>query len=302
MEEASSSTTTTAPNNKQKLVVATRIHLGNAKSPPSEHKLDQTVSSFVRFCSHSFSNNHEVAAGVIAVDATPNKIAGFNLVEAVQAALDRILAAQEASNNNATTVVVLPVTPWGKFVHPLNTLVGYAITTCQADWIVFVSAETSAPQTAMDQLLSHMKNDDDTTLVAGACLPGHDYQRKQSSNIAVVTELNGRTCPWNTLAVWNLQKLALTGFQLVSDGLLTAQDPSAPSYGVEEVIAVALLQKLLGPHQAKAKLVALDGVTWQQDFDDEERKAWHEEKMKSKLERAARQLELTGLSGIVHHC
>jgi hypothetical protein len=65
--------------------------------------------------------------------------------------------------------------------------------------------------------------------------------------------LNARTTPWNTLAIWKVSMLALTGFQVVSDGILT-EDATEPSYGVEEVVAIALLQKVLGATKAKAKL------------------------------------------------
>ena len=65
--------------------------------------------------------------------------------------------------------------------------------------------------------------------------------------------------------------------------------------------AIALLQKLLGEDEAKAKLMQLPDISWDQQFDDEERQNWHEKKMQSKVERAARHLELTGLSGWVQH-
>lgn len=70
---------------------------------------------------------------------------------------------------------------------------------------------------------------------------------------------------------------------------------------MEEVAAIAMLQNLLGEEEAKAKLMRLPDVSWDQTFDDEERQKWHEKKMQSKLERAARHLELTGLSGWVEH-
>lgn len=72
--------------------------------------------------------------------------------------------------------------------------------------------------------------------------------------------------------------------------------------GVEEVTCIALLQKVLGEEKALAKLVPLPDVEWEQEWEDEERRKWHEKKMKSKVERPARHLELTGLSGWVHYC
>jgi hypothetical protein len=80
-----------------------------------------------------------------------------------------------------------------------------------------------------------------TTLVCGAVLWGHDYRddtwkddtattlEPQPPRVVIPDDdeeddvdddiggsvpiaLNGRTSPWNTLALWNVSKLALTGF------------------------------------------------------------------------------------------
>jgi hypothetical protein len=301
------------------LIVATRLHLGQSTSPPTD--LDEKVAGFYQFCAESCPAS---SMGVLAVDAAP-KIAGYDLVEAVQAACDKAMAAAASSTATATRLHVLPVTPWGKFVPALNALVQFAAATVsppiyekhsdddssEADssgscrhQILFCSAETACSAQAVNTLQSHLKAD---TAVVGACLPGHDYRgTKQSTssdnNEPIVVELNGRTSPWNTLALWDLRKLALTGFLLVSDGLLS-DDETDPSFGIEEVVATCLLQKLLGADQAKSKLVQLTSeVDWNQEFDDPARQKWHEQKMASKLSRANRQLELTGLSGVVHHC
>ena len=65
--------------------------------------------------------------------------------------------------------------------------------------------------------------------------------------------------------------------------------------GVEEVSTIALLQKLL-PNTANAKLLPLPDVFWNQIFDDDERKRWHERKMASKVLRPAKHLQLLGLT------
>jgi hypothetical protein len=287
------------------LIVATRLHLGQSTSPPTD--LDQKVARFYQICAESCSNPR-CSMGVLAVDATP-KIACYDLVEAVQAACDKAMAAAAAASSTttaATRLHVLPVTPWGKFVPALNALVQFAAANIspplyegkQSDgiWlhqILFCSAETACSAQAVKTLQRHLQAD---TAVVGACLPGHDYKGTS------VVELNGRTSPWNTLALWDLRKLALTGFLLVSDGLLS-DDETDPSFGIEEVVATCLLQKLLGADKAKSKLVQLPSkVEWNQTFDDPARQKWHEQKMNSKLSRANRQLELTGLSGVVHHC
>ena len=32
--------------------------------------------------------------------------------------------------------------------------------------------------------------------------------------------LRGRTCPWNTFAIWNVDILALIGFPMIADGTM----------------------------------------------------------------------------------
>jgi len=352
--------TSSSSRRKVAVVVATRLHLGNSATAPSDDDLRNKLSNFCQFCGESFRRQEqqqrevtasegtddgvvvevEVSGAVVAVDCTP-KIEGYDLVDAVRRQLSRI--AQEAkakATSSGTSVIiiqpdVLPVTPWGKFVPALNAIVSYAsdrnrgseLSAKAADFLVLVSAETAASASSMSKLFSHLvssSSSEDDTLVVGAALPGHDYrggtaattttskEQETTQKRACVVDLDGRTCPWNTLAIWNLNKLALTGFQLVSDGILT-DDATDPSYGVEETVAVCVLQRILGPNRAKAKLVLLDDdggeggggsydVTWDRQFEDPERRRWHENKMQSKRARAQRQLELIGLSGKVHHC
>jgi hypothetical protein len=37
-------------------------------------------------------------------------------------------------------------------------------------------------------------------------------------------ELTGRTCPWNTFAIWRVRELGIVGFPLMGDG--TGEDRS----------------------------------------------------------------------------
>lgn len=53
---------------------------------------------------------------------------------------------------------------------------------------------------------------DSNTLVVGPVLPGHIFTNGNN-------RLTGRTCPWNTCAIWNLHKLRLIGFPLIGDGI-----------------------------------------------------------------------------------
>ena len=287
-----------------RLCVATRLHLGYKATPSTTAELEAKLAQFLQFCTDSC----QAEIGVIAVDAS-NPRDDYNLLAAVQAACTVVvsrLSEQQRTGDALTPLHVLPVTPWGKFAPALNAITSFACcykNTQQQqadkvpylDQVLFVSAETSASGADIRHLRNQMTPD---TVVAGAVLPGHDYQP------ATTMPLTGRTSPWNTLAIWDLRKISLTGFPLVSEGLLT---PNQEAAGVEEVAATAILQKLLGGHAAKSKLVALPGVQWQEDFDgDPERQAWHARKMNSKKLRAARQLELLGIQSsdnhVVHHC
>lgn len=336
------------PYRSLRLVVATRLHLGQASVAPSPEDLRTQLVNFFTFCERA-----QASVGVIAVDATPVLTAKleqqkkkhgdgecpadayasnvvFDLVQAVQ---EICLTITDAAPSTVT-LHVLPVTPWGQFVPALNALISFAATaTCRgqddgttennntaANCILFVSAETTlASKTALQSLLAHL--DLETTLVVGARLPGHDYQHNVTPTTtpgsSTVVVLNGRTTPWNTLAVWNLRQLALTGFVQVSEGILT-NAKTEPSQGVEEVMAISLLQHIFGPTKTMAKLVQLANAAsdnddasnggvllWEEKFSDPQRQAWHDAKMKSKLERAARQVALFPnemANARVHHC
>lgn len=323
--------TTALPTNDEPavLVVATRFHLGKAAAPPSQDDLQSKVRSFANFCSNcgvvvepidstTSASSHRVV-GVMAVDAE-ERIAGYNLVAQMEEALAAVLLHHPSTTVAIPPLHILPVQPWGEFAPALNALIRWAgrvpvaaataATTTAATQILFCSAETTASAVAVAALRRHLMIDTDT-LVVGLALPGHDYARGRHRL------LNGRTTPWNTLALWNWRLLALTGFPLVAEGLVHDDDDDNNSNnsmaGVEEVVTIAILQRLLGAEHAQAKLVQLEeedgasssgGVVWDQTFGgDPARQQWHEHKMRSKESRAARQLKLLGgLTGTVHHC
>lgn len=150
------------------------------------------------------------------------------------------------------------------------------------------SAECVCEPTVVSTLVSHLSED---TMMVGLALPGHDFHHPEVGQTSAEVELTGRTCPWNTCAVWSVDKLSLSGFPLVGDGF--RQDRKAG--GVEEVSAIAFLQTI-HPH-FKAKLVLCGEQTniWETNFsDDPTRQSYHEEKMRSKEERPRRQLEAWG--------
>lgn len=229
---------------------------------------------------------------------------------------------EETSKEQNKTIQVLPVTPWGNFVPALNAIVLHAKNKCNADLLMFVSAEVDASAETISTLCRHVlggragragdglecAGTSSNVIVAGAALSGHDYQgeiRHEQMQLAAgasvpvrvqqptIVPLNGRTAPWNTLSVWDLSKLSMVGFACISD--------IGKNAGIEECVAIAILQKLYPG--STACLVKVDDTRWDAESfqDDEERKKWHEQKMKSKLDRAAWQLEQLNLSGTVIH-
>jgi hypothetical protein len=322
------SSTLTQLNGKIKrpsIILATRIHLGKQSKPPEQSHLTSILTSFLQT-----SRCIQAAKSVIAVDSQ-ERIKGYDLVQAIQIALqDARNSLEEKSSgddkreNDAIiscpiSCEILDVTPWGNFIPALNALTMWACQN-QIDYgntvIMFISAETCiTKKETVDALTCHMDQD---TLVVGAVLPGHDYkgnntlkpctatiQQETDMNDSAhqIVALNGRTCPWNTLAIWNLNKLALVGFPLVSEGIHRDQSGAPVAAGIEEVATVLLHQKIHGALHNRAKLVKVDGVEWEEDFrGDEKRKQWHEVKMKSKHDRAEVQRYLLGgIEGVVYH-
>ena len=127
---------------------------------------------------------------------------------------------------------------------------------------------------------------DTDTLVVGPVLEGHTFEPGTH-------DICGRNIPWNTCAIWSLDKLALIGFPLIGDGYHT----SVPG-GVEEVSAIAMAQML--NRQWEAKLIQMSNdtegsqVKWNTTFADESRRLYHEKKMASKNSRPAAQMSMLG--------
>merc|ERR1719181_857769 len=98
-------------------------------------------------------------------------------------------------------------------------------------YILYQSLETQCSQLVLTQLLDHFNNN---VLVVGPVLDGHVFQAGEQP-------LNGRTTPWNTLALWSVRKLALTGFLCIADGL-----PETRSIGKNQTIGGAAPMDLMG--------------------------------------------------------
>ncbi|KAJ6468077.1 hypothetical protein C8R47DRAFT_1151706 [Mycena vitilis] len=134
------------------------------------------------------------------------------------------------------------------------------------------------------------------TLVIGKTLDPHTFKSGESNPVLEV-QLTGLTSPWNTFAVWDLNKLAKTGFLAVSD-TNTAPGQSA----IEEVPTISLHQ-LLFPTSSRAILVKFPSKAgWDTNWDDPGRVAWQQSKLASKATSAFSHLSTLALpSGVVQH-
>ena len=245
-------------------------------------------------------------------------------------------ALREGLGDECSKVRVEVVTPWVGFTTPLN--VGVRIAVDEGyDYALFQSLEVQCTSEDVRKLMNCF---DERTLVVGPVLQGHDFTpslatdcESESECVSEGVPLRGRTCPWNTCAVWRLDKLGVVGFPLIGDGITTKRvsegvsggtsgkkDPSlthslthsldtvVTAGGVEEVSAVAFAQ-LLNPHwtaklvqfkQTSASECASEGVSGGVRWDtcsfssDEQRVRYHESKMRSKDSRAAAQLAVAG--------
>jgi len=101
------------------------------------------------------------------------------------------------------------VDPWGAFTPALNALAAHA-SKQGCGLALFASVETTFSSETVAALREQLVTHD--ALVVGAALPGHDFREGRRP-------LGGRTAPWNTLALWRLDRLCLVGFPLVADGV-----------------------------------------------------------------------------------
>ncbi|TYZ68925.1 hypothetical protein PybrP1_009105 [[Pythium] brassicae (nom. inval.)] len=280
------------------LVVATRVHWSTHRLLPHEQlDVDAELRPLLAFCARaaSFAAGALVAVGVppAASDAPDSPLA--------KSAFEVVARLRLETASTGARVVVLPLLQWGRFVPALNALVAAAATHFpSARLLLLQSLEVVADAAAVTFLASRFEVGRD--LVVGAALPGHDFRPshgESESESGDTLQLDGRTTPWNTLALWDLARLALVGFPLLGDALTL----DAASAGVEEVSTIALYQQLF-PDASAAKLCAVPGIEWRVDgFDSDERRSWQERKMASKLQRAETQIAHFGLAkrGTVRH-
>ena len=208
-----------------------------------------------------------------------------NVLVAVNVDADRTDAVNAVNSLGLEGISAFPVTPWGKFVMPLNALI---IKACEAgaSHLLLASVEVADSLTKenVEQLSAPMTNG---ILVVGAAMEGHNVKSSQGKDLSVA-DADGCSIPWNTLALWNLKYLQRFGFPLIGDALF---DPKQA--GVEEVSAIALYQKVYP--ELQALLMVLPGMKWDTADLDEERRKKHEAKMASKVSRPAAQMAKLGI-------
>mmetsp|Transcript_3707 Transcript_3707/g.5861 ORF Transcript_3707/g.5861 Transcript_3707/m.5861 type:complete len:430 (-) Transcript_3707:1936-3225(-) len=251
---------------KRKLMVATRVHCKVANRIPDLTLLEKFLERSSEYATFS----------AIAVMSSGHL--GGKLLKEVKKIAERY-----------PNTIVLPIALWGCCVPALNGLLHAAVES-GCELIQYQSLEVQVTPRVSRAMIEYMQ---ESTLVVGAALPG-DHIFKSG-----LQELNGLTSPWNTLAVWSVSKLSLTGFLMISDGVRNGIQG-----GVEEVAVIALMQALR-PKSSMAKLLFLPaemGLFWNKYFDTEERQDYHKKKMASKIERASGQLKALGLeTGVVRH-
>ncbi len=241
-----------------RIAIATRFHTAGGTTPAP--KLE-SINVFLSMC-------EKLSAAY--VSGSDSESTSTLVLIACDEEADKVV---RPAVSGVPNVICIVVKPWTAFTPAWNALVSRSASD-GCNHVLFMSAETSLSAGDLSLLVSHS---DPSTLVCGAVLPGHDYKP------GTTQVLNGRTCPWNTCALWNLSYLSLLGFPLVADGLLS----DVPA-GVEEVSTVSILQTLRPI--LKAKLIPVASISWLTSFDDPERAAWHERKMKSKVSRPEAQL------------
>ncbi|MEK7116269.1 MAG: hypothetical protein AAB879_02660 [Patescibacteria group bacterium] len=201
-----------------------------------------------------------------------------NVLVAVNTEEDVSGALQAVNAMKVSGATAFEVTPWGKFVAPLNVIISKAVRR-GASHLLLASAEVQVTQAIVSALGRELG---DQTIVVGAAVIGHDL----GDGVVIGT---GERVPWNTLAMWNLKYLKVTGFPLIGDAPF---DPSQA--GVEEVCALSVLQRLYPA--CRAVLLNVPGVEWDTAHWDPERLAAHQKKMASKRSRSEKQLAEANLA------
>ena len=233
-------------NDQRPRVVGTRIHTNGGSTLPELNQFSSWYQGVLEYADHILIATDGQSFQLISEMGLPSK-----------------------------QVYLLQVSPWCGFAIPLNTIVAEA-TRLKGHTLLMQSFEVFVSLQSVEAMHNHLCND---TLVVGARLtPEH-------GGTPGVKPIDGLTTPWNTLALWNLDKLSKTGFVEAPSGV-----QGGILGGIEEVSTISLLQHPF-PDHAKAKVVTLPHVQWNVSWNDDQRSLYHRQKMITKRERAELQLQ-----------
>lgn len=196
-------------------------------------------------------------------------------------AVDDVAREEFSQYFNEMGVHQIPIQFWFGYSLILNALVQQSAKLGHSHLFI-QSVDIEVSKQDVINMMSQMQDD---TLVVGAQLaPSHGGKPG-------IVPLNGYTSPWNTFAIWNIQRLSMLGFQGVSDALIAG--------GMEEVVTIALHQRLF-PDMSKAKLLPL-GHLFGTNRSNGRDNIHFESKLEWKNRRANSQLAILGLdNGLVH--
>lgn len=165
----------------RKLVCATRVHSVSIEKPIDMERLK-------RFCEMASSYSDVVLIGMEKINGNNENV--MKLYHAVEVLVEEY-----------SKVCVLEISPWMGFSIPLNVMLEYAAKQ-DCTHVMYQSLEMKISTTHVQSMMGHW---DENVLVIGAELAGHVFE--------VGTHvLSGRRCPWNTVAIWSVEKLAKVTF------------------------------------------------------------------------------------------
>lgn len=211
------------------------------------------------------------------LDLAESVIIAVNIVEDKNNTIDTL--SNKYGHNKK--LLIVPVEPWG-FTSAMNALV-YKSALNGSEFLLTQSVEVKLSNAGLNQMMSHM---DDHTLCVGARMEGHEFHKGKTK------PATGRTIPWNTCRILNLEYYQHFGFPLVGDA------PFDQKYaGVEELSADSLIQLSFTQRDENLsiKLIEVLDIKWETTFEDPERAQKHAVKIKSKVERPAMQMQLMGI-------
>ncbi|CAD7940221.1 unnamed protein product [Amoebophrya sp. A120] len=205
--------------------------------------------------------------------------------------IDRILKSKQRRFPQLQLLEPVPVPYWGAFTPALSNLIAAALAK-KADLLMFLSLEMIVNGFSVDILRSYLsettlvvgpelKNShlfgldhnpvfepptnqrtevvDDKAerhkkkpSLSSAPSEDADEHGSNSCTSKWSFEVSGANIPWNTCAIWDLQKLSLFGFPSIADGHIPGVEK-----GIEEVVAINIAQSCLTPAQAEVKLIRL---------------------------------------------